>query len=125
MSVTEHQPQLRADLELGLTRPPLGDRQAPARTVDRGHGRIAQGNSTASEARVGDSDWPGLAQGCELGRHVRLQKTGEERGEVVDGVTSLSPTRATPERLRALVRGQWQSENQSHGVRDVTFDAER
>jgi predicted transposase YbfD/YdcC len=27
--------------------------------------------------------------------------------------------------LLALVRGQWQIENQSHGVRDVTFDADR
>ena len=33
--------------------------------------------------------------------------------------------RATPERLLALVRGQWQIEHQSHGVRDVTFDEDR
>jgi hypothetical protein len=45
--------------------------------------------------------------------------------EVVYGVTSLSPARATPGRLLALVRGQWQIENQSHWVRDVTFDEDR
>jgi predicted transposase YbfD/YdcC len=125
MIVKENQPQLRADIELVFTLPPVGDRQATARTVDLGHGRIEQRNITTSEALVGYSDWPGLAQVFELGRHVMLQKTGEERVEVVYGVTSLRPERATPERLLALVRGQWQIENQSHWVRDVTFDEDR
>ena len=93
--------------------------------MDIGHGRIEQRNLTTSEALVGYSDWPGLAQVFELGRHVIIQKTGEERVEVVYGVTSLSPERATPERLLALVRGQWQIENKSHWVRDVTFDEDR
>jgi predicted transposase YbfD/YdcC len=125
MIVKEHQPRLRADIELVLTLPPVGDRQATARTVDLGHGRIEQRNLTTSEALVGYSDWPGLAQVFELGRHVMFQKTGKERVEVVYGVTSLRPERATPERLLALVRGQWQIENTSHWVRDVTFDADR
>src|SRR4029434_2550691 len=99
--------------------------QDPARTVDIGHGRIEPRKITTSEAVVGYSDGPGLAQVCELGRHVLLQKTGEERVEVVYGVTSLSPVRATPGRLLALVRGQWQIENQLHWVRDVTFDEDR
>jgi hypothetical protein len=103
MIVKENQPQLRADIVLVFTLPPVGDRQATARTVDLGHGRIEQRHITTSEALVGYSDWPGLAQVFELGRHVRLQKTGEERVEVVYGVTSLRPERATPERLLALV----------------------
>ena len=53
------------------------------------------------------------------------QKTGQARVEGVYGVTSLSPQRATPTRLLALVRGQWQIENKSHWVRDVTFDEDR
>ena len=93
--------------------------------MDIGHGRIEQRNLTTSEALVGYSDWPGLAQVFELGRHVVFQKTGAERVEVVYGVTSLRPERATPGRLLALVRGQWQIENQSHWVRDVTFDEDR
>src|SRR5262245_46717291 len=125
MIVKENQPRLRADVELVFTLPPVGDRQDTARTVDIGHGRIEQRNITTSEALVGYSDWPGLAQVFELGRHIIIQKTGEERVEVVYGVTCLSPARATPERLLALVRGQWQSENQSHWVRDVTFDEDR
>lgn len=125
MIVKENQPQLRADIELVFALPPVGDRQATARTVDLGHGRIEQRNITTSEALVGYSDWPGLAQVFELGRHVISQKTGAERVEVVYGVTSLSPEQAPPGRLLALVRGQWQIENQSHWVRDVTFDEDR
>ena len=103
----------------------MGDRQETARTVDSGHGRIEQRHSTTSEALVGYSDWPGLAQVFEVGRHVITQKTGKERAEVVYGVTSLRPERATPGRLLELVRGQWQIENKSHWVRDVTFDEDR
>src|SRR5438552_12886839 len=125
MIVKDNQPKLRTDIELVFALPPTGDRQEAARTVDVGHGRIEQRNLTTSEALVGYSDWPGLAQVFELGRHVILQKTGEERVEVVYGVTSLRPERATPERLLALVRGQWQIENKSHWVRDVTFDEDR
>ena len=125
MSVKENQPQLRADMELVFTRPPSGARQDPARTVDLGHGRIEQRSSTTSAALVGYSDGPGLAQVFELGRHVMFPKTGQEWVEVVYGVTSLGPERATPERLLAWVRGQGQMENKSHGVRDVTFDEDR
>ena len=125
MIVKENQPQFRADIELVFTLPPAGDRQETARTVEIGHGRIEQRNLTTSEALVGYSDWPGLAQVFELGRHVITQKTGQERVEVVYGVTSLRPERATPGRLLELVRGQWQIENKSHWVRDVTFDEDR
>jgi len=125
MPVKENQPQLRADIALIFTLPPVGDRQETAHTVDIGHGRIEQRNLTTSEALVGSSDWPGLAQVFELGRHVMDQKTGQERVEGVYGVTSLSPQRATPTRLLELVRGQWQIANKSHWGRDVTCDEAR
>src|SRR6266849_3056022 len=125
MIVKENQPQLKADIELVFTLPPAGDRQESVRTVDVGHGRIETRNLTTSEALVGYSDWPGLAQVFEVGRHVITKKTGTERVEVVYGVTSLSPERATPGRLLALVRGHWQIENKLHWVRDVTFDEDR
>ena len=44
---------------------------------------------------------------------------------MVYGVTSLRPARATPGRLLELVRGQWQIENKSPWVRDVTCDEDR
>jgi predicted transposase YbfD/YdcC len=125
MIVKENQPQLRADIALVFTLPPAGDRQKTARTVDIGHGRIEQRNITTSEALVGYRNWPGLAQVFEVGRHVIIQKTGQERTEVVYGVTSLNPERATPGRVLDLVRGHWHIENKSHWVRDVTFDEDR
>ena len=71
MIVKENQPRLRADIELVFALPPVGDRQASRpRTVDLGHGRIEQRNLATSAALVGYSDWPGLAQVFELGRHV-------------------------------------------------------
>ncbi len=48
-------------------------------------------------------------------------KSGKERREVVFGITSLSPQKATPERLLELNRGHWSIENSLHYVRDVTF----
>ena len=125
MIVKEHQRHLLSDIELVFTLPPAGDRQETARTVDIGHGRIEQRHITTSEALVGYNDWPGLAQVFELGRYVITQKTGEERVEVVYGVTSLRPERVTPGQLLALVRGHWHIENKSHWVRDVTFDEDR
>src|SRR5215467_3918390 len=125
MIVKNNQPQLRADIELVFTLPPAGDRQESMRTVDIGHGRIEQRNITTSEALVGYSDWPGLAQVFEQGRHVITQKTTEERVEVVYGLTSLNPERGTPEQLLDIVRGHWQMENKSQWVRDVTFDEDR
>ena len=44
---------------------------------------------------------------------------------MVYGGTSLSPERATPERLLAWVRGQWQIEHKGHWVREVTCDEDR
>jgi predicted transposase YbfD/YdcC len=125
MIVKDNQPQLHADIELVFALPPAGDRHETARTVDIGHGRIEQRNITTSEALMGYSDWPGLVQGFELGRHVITKKTTEEWVEVVYGVTSLNSERGTPERLLDLVRSHWQIENKSHWVRDVTCDEDR
>lgn len=125
MMVKENQPQLHADIELVFTLPPAGDHQPSARTVDIGHGRIEQRNITTSAALVGYNDWPGLAQVFEIGRHVITKKTGEERSEVVYGVTSLRPERVSPGQLLEFVRGHWHIENKSHWVRDVTFDEDR
>jgi predicted transposase YbfD/YdcC len=120
-----NQPTLNADIETVFALPPSGDCQAYVRMVDIGHGRIESRNLTTSEALVGYSDWPGLAQVFEVGRHVMEKKTGKERVEVVYGVTSLRPEQASPGRLLELVRGHWAIENKSHWVRDVTYDEDR
>jgi predicted transposase YbfD/YdcC len=52
---------------------------------------------------------------------------GKKTIETVHGITSLSPERASPERLLDLVRGHWGIENGLHYKRDVTLgeDASR
>lgn len=125
MIVKDNHPKLRADIELVFTMPPWGDGQQTDATWDIGHGRIETRTLTTSDALVGFSEWPGLRQVFQLERQVHFQKHDKERSEVVYGVTSLPPERATPSRLLALVRGHWHIENKSHWVRDVTFDEDR
>jgi hypothetical protein len=125
MIVQDNQPQLKADIARVFTLPPAGDRHESGRTVARGHGRIATRHLTTRAALVGDSDGPGLAQVCAVGRPVITQKTATERVAVGYGVTRLRPARATPHRLLELVRGHWGIEHKSHGVRDVTCDEDR
>jgi len=126
MVVKENQRQLLDDIETVFALPPMpGERRTAADTLDLGHGRIEQRGLRTSDVLMGYSDWPGLAQVFRLERQVIIKKTGEVREEVVVGVTSLGPERADAARLLALVRGQWQIENQSHWVRDVTFDEDR
>ena len=126
MVVKENQPQLLDDIQTAFALPPLaGEQRTAAETLDLGHGRIEQRCLQTSNVLLGYSDWPGLAQVFRLERQVIVKKTGEVRQEVVAGVTSLAPERADAARLLALVRGQWQIENQSHWVRDVTFDEDR
>ena len=126
MVVKENQPQLLEDIATVFALAPIaGERRTAAETLDLGHGRIEQRGLQTSNVLVGYSDWPGLAQVFQLERQVIIKKTGEVREEVVVGVTSLTPERADAARLLALVRGHWQIENQSHWVRDVTFDEDR
>jgi predicted transposase YbfD/YdcC len=125
MMVKENQPQLHADIALVFARPPWGDVQETASSVEMGHGRIDQRTLTVRTALAGLSPWPGLAQVFQWERQVTRKKTGEERSEVVDGVSRLGAERATPSQRLAFVRGQWQIEHRSHGVRDVPCDEDR
>jgi predicted transposase YbfD/YdcC len=126
MLVKGNQPQLHHDIHLLFQDvDTVAEPRAAAETVDVGHGRIEQRRLTPCTALVGYSDWPGLAQVFQLERSVLMQKSGEQRHEVVYGVTSLGLDQADPQRLLGLVRQHWQIENKLHGVRDVTFDEER
>jgi len=58
-------------------------------------------------------------------RRVTVKQSGAQRAEVVYGVTSLSPERASPEGLLRLVRQHWHGENKLHWVRDGTFDEDQ
>ena len=67
-----------------------------------------------------------MRQAFRIERHIVRIRTGEVlREEVVYGVTSLPPRRASAAALLAYSRAHWRIENRSHWVRDVTFDEDR
>ena len=126
LRVKGHPPQLHQAIAVVFHDPTvLAETMTASETVDSGHGRIEHRRLTTSTALVGYSDWPGLAQVFQVERRVTLKKRGTQRHEVVDGVTSLGPERAGPERVLGLVRQHWQIENNVHWVRDVTCDEDR
>ena len=94
---------------------------ATARTLDKGHGRREVRQITVSGVLKEYSDWPGLEQVFQIERERVELTTGKVTHETVYGLTSLSPTQASPRRLLALVRSYWGIENGLHHRRDVTF----
>lgn len=126
MIVKENHPTLRATLEL-LLGSPVASRVECQRRVDhdKGHGRIERRELVSSSVLAGRLDWPGLEQIFRIDRERRHVKTGKREEETVYGITSLSAKQAGPKALLAYARGHWLIENQSHYVRDVTFDEDR
>jgi predicted transposase YbfD/YdcC len=91
--------------------------------VSKHGGRVETRKMWTSDALVGYSDWPHLAQVCRVERTC-LHK-GKVSEEVAYSVTSLSRAKASPRRLLEVRRGHWGIENRLHWVRDVTFDEDR
>ncbi len=118
----DNQATLAHDLRLFFTEPPHDCRDwRTARTVNKGHGRLEIRELVAStelNAFLG-GQWAGVAQVFRVTRTV--YEDGETRREVVYGITSLSPTRASAARLLALLRAHWRIENRLHWRRDVTL----
>lgn len=126
MIVKDNQSQLLQDIQLVFQKPEvLEDTFKTAQTVDAGHGRIEKRRITTSNALIGYSDWPGHQQVFQIERTVVFKKTSQQREQTVYGITSLTPDQAAPDRLLCLSRHHWHIENQSHWVRDVTFDEDR
>lgn len=117
-----NQPTLKQDLQLFFSEPPVDCRDwRTARTVDKGHGRleIRELVITTELNEFLAGQWAGVAQIFRLTRTVK--EDGKTRQEVVYGITSLSPARASAERVLALVRAHWAIENRLHYRRDVTL----
>jgi len=124
--VKDHQPSLRADLELLFTEeyacagwavPPVDF--TTATTIEKGHGRLEQRVLTASSMLADYQDWPYLAQVVKVER--TRTTTLKETHEVAYGITSLPASTADAARLLALGRGHWRIENGLHYRRDVTL----
>ena len=117
-----NQATLHEDLALFLD-DPEADRTGwqTASTCNKGHGRLEKRTLVAT-TELNDflaRDWAEVAQVFRLER-TALQK-GVWRTSVVYGLTSLSPKKASPQRLLELNRGHWGIENRLHWRRDVTL----
>jgi len=82
-----------------------------ARTEDLGHGRLEIRELIESHELTDflAGQWAGVAQVFQLRRTV--SEHGKTRTEVVYGITSLPPIRASAGRLLMLVREHWAIEN--------------
>lgn len=130
--VKDNQPTLRAEIELLFTADDhtvLGGRVPndfqTYRTVDKGHGRRESREITVSSELKEYSKWPGLEQVFKIERCRVDIKSGKETREIVYGLTSLSPGRASPKQLLDLSRSYWGIENGLHHRRDVTFGEDK
>jgi predicted transposase YbfD/YdcC len=87
--------------------------------TDRGHGRITTRTIQVMDA-PGDLPFPHVSQACLIERHV-TGLHGKPLSEIAAlGVTSLTATRAGPETIAGLVRGQWAIES-LHWLRDTLY----
>jgi len=123
LTVKGNQPTLYADLATYFADPQA--RYLQAETVDRRRGRLEVRTikvSTEMNAYLAPA-WPFVAQVAQLTRTVT--KAGTTTSKVVYLITTLSASKASPDRLLDLNRGHWSIENRSHYVRDVSFKEDR
>lgn len=92
-----------------------------ASQVSKGHGRIEKRTIWVSTQLNDYLDWPGVAQVFRLERTIWHKNHKGTTRQIVYGLTSLSPERASPKKLLSLVRSYWGIENGLHYRRDVTF----
>jgi len=88
---------------------------------NKGHGRLEVREIWTSTQmnKYFEKDWAGIAQVFMIRRSV-IEK-GEERIEIIYGITSLPRKKADAERLLELNRKHWYIENRLHHRRDVTL----
>lgn len=70
-------------------------------------------------------DFPHVGQVFCVRREVTHLRKNKESCEIAYGITSLTPDKASPERVLALNRTHWGIENGLHWIRDETFREDR
>lgn len=126
--VKDNQPSLRSEIELLFTPEYVSAGwSAPAvdfttaRTIECGHGRIAERLLTASSLLADYRDWPYLAQVFKLEYRATDLHTGKVTIAVRYGVTS-APNQVLDARgLLRATRGHWGIETGLHSRRDGSF----
>jgi predicted transposase YbfD/YdcC len=124
----ENQPTLLADVEQFFKPAPRCATwslpelpRTVAESVQKGHGRLEQRTLTLMADPERFLDWPGVQQVFQLQRSVKQLRTGHQSVEVLYGLTSCAPERASAEQLLHWTRQYWGIENGLHYRRDVTL----
>ncbi len=124
----ENQPTLLADVvqffqpsqkTAGWSLPELP--RTVAETSGKGHGRLEKRTLTLMVDEQGFLDWPGVHQVFRLERYRQQTRTEKESMEIVYGITSCDPEKATAEQMLQWTREYWGIENGLHYRRDVTI----
>lgn len=92
-----------------------------AETTDKGHGRLEKRTLTLMVDEQEFLDWPGVRLVFKLERYVHRMRTGNKSMEVIFGITSCTPEKASAEQLLQWTRQYWGIENGLHYRRDVTL----
>lgn len=126
--VKENQPTLYEDVQRffevpearpGWSRPLLP--QTTASQWNKAHGRLEHRAVTAIVDETGYLDWPAVAQVLKIERRSQSLRTAAWRHETSYAITSLTPERASSQRLLELTRLHWGIENGLHYRRDTTL----
>ncbi|MGH2479252.1 MAG: ISAs1 family transposase [Ktedonobacteraceae bacterium] len=123
LTVKGNQPTLYADLATYFADPLACYLQAETSDRRRGRREVRSIKVTTEMKTYLAPGWPSIAQVAQLRRSVT--KADKITTEVVYLITTLSPAKASPQRLLDLVRGHWNIENRLHYVRDVSFREDR
>jgi predicted transposase YbfD/YdcC len=92
-----------------------------AQKTDKGHARLEKRILTLMVDEQHFLDWPGVRQVFKLERIVTQLRTGQESREVVYGLTSCAPHKASATQVLTWTRLYWGIENGLHYRRDVTL----
>ena len=122
MYVKGNHPRLLWSLEARFAQPQPGHKTSfpYCKSVNKGHGRLEIREIWTSPAANDYPHWPDVAQVFHLKRTRWVLKSNKLSETYVYGITSLSPSEASPADLITLTRNHWAAiENGLHWVRDV------
>lgn len=101
------------------------DRQPDHSTLDSEHGRIETRTIWVTNILNGYLNFPHVGQAFKIQRITINKKTGEQRHDVVYGITSKTPEQASAAQVLRDNRQHWCIENSCHYIIDWNFDEDR
>lgn len=120
--IKDNNPAVRRDLEEFFEDEGIDRREfACHKEISKGHGRL-EVREIWTSTQMNDwfeNEWAGIAQVFRIRRTV--QAKGQERSELVYGLTHVPRKKADAKRLLELNRKHWWIENRLHYRRDVTL----